>query len=115
MEDQSNGSLLSLGGGPRRGNNYLLDGVAVTDLQNRTSVFVSTEAINEVKVQVHTYDAEMGRSGGGVFNTTGKSGSNTFHGGAFIQDRPNRSEERRVGKECRSRWSGAGECRDGSR
>ena len=89
MEDQSNGSLLSLGGGPRRGNNYLLDGVAVTDLQNRTSVFVSTEAINEVKVQVHTYDAEMGRSGGGVFNTTGKSGSNTFHGGAFIQDRPN--------------------------
>jgi trimeric autotransporter adhesin len=89
MEDQSNGSLLSLGGGPRRGNNYLLDGVAVTDLQNRTSVFVSTEAINEVKVQVHTYDAEMGRSGGGVFNTTGKSGSNAFHGSAFIQNRPN--------------------------
>ena len=89
MEDQSNGSLLSLGGGPRRGNNYLLDGVAVTDLQNRTSVFVSIEAINEVKVQVHTYDAEMGRSGGGVFNTTGKSGSNAFHGSAFIQNRPN--------------------------
>ena len=67
-------------------NNYLLDGVAVTDLQNRTSVFVSTEAINEVKVQVHTYDAEMGRSGGGVFNTTGKSGSNAFHGSAFYPE-----------------------------
>ena len=89
LEDQSNGSLLSLGGGPLRANNYLLDGVAVTDLQNRTSVFVSTEAIDEVKVQVHTYDAEMGRSGGGVFNTTGRSGSNTFRGSGFFQVRPN--------------------------
>ena len=76
MEDQTNGSLVSLGGGPRRANNYLLDGVSTTDLQNRTSVFVSSEAISEVKIQVHTYDAEMGRSGGGVFNTTGRSGSN---------------------------------------
>jgi len=89
MEDQSNGSLLSLGGGPRRANNYLLDGVSYTDLTNRTSAFPSLEAIEEVKVQVHTYDAEMGRSGGGVFNTTGKSGSNTFHGSGFAQARPN--------------------------
>ena len=99
MEDQSNGSLLSLGGGPRRANNYLLDGVSYTDLTNRTSAFPSLEAIEEVKVQVHTYDAEMGRSGGGVFNTTGKSGSNTFHGSGFAQARPNwaPSRERRSG------------------
>src|SRR5712692_2052114 len=89
MEDQSNGSLLSLGGGPRRANNYLLDGVSYTDILNRTSAFPSTEAIEEVKVQVHTYDAEMGRSGGGVFNTTGKSGTNDFHGSGFYQTRPN--------------------------
>ncbi len=89
MEDQTNGSLVSLGGGPLRANNYLLDGVSVTDLQNRTSVFVTPEAIEELKVQVHTYDAEMGRSGGGVFNTTGRSGTNTFKGSAFAQVRPN--------------------------
>ena len=88
MEDQTNGSLVSLGGGPRRANNYLLDGVSTTDLQNRTSVFVGPEAIGEVKIQVHTYDAEMGRSGGGVFNTTGRSGSNTVHGSVFAQSRP---------------------------
>ena len=88
MEDQTNGSLVSLGGGPRRANNYLLDGVSTTDLQNRTSVFVGSEAISEVKIQVHTYDAEMGRSGGGVFNTTGRSGSNTVHGSVFGQTRP---------------------------
>ena len=89
MEDQSNGSLVSLGGGPLRANNYLLDGVSVTDLTGRTSVFVTPEAIEELKVQVHTYDAEMGRSGGGVFNTTGRSGSNVVHGSAFGQLRPN--------------------------
>jgi trimeric autotransporter adhesin len=89
MEDQSNGSLVSLGGGPLRANNYLLDGVSVTDLTGRTSVFVTPEAIEELKVQVHTYDAEMGRSGGGVFNTTGRSGGNTFHGTGFGQVRPN--------------------------
>ena len=39
-------------------------------------------------MQVHTYDAEMGRTGGGVFNTTVKSGSNKFHGTGFYQTRP---------------------------
>ena len=46
------------------------------------------EAIADIKVQVHTFDAEMGRTGGGVFNTTARSGGNTFHGTAFYQTRP---------------------------
>ena len=37
---------------------------------------------------VHTYDAEVGRTGGGVFNTTAKSGTNDFHGTALYQTRP---------------------------
>jgi hypothetical protein len=37
---------------------------------------------------VPTYDAEMGRTGGGVFNTTLRSGSNVFHGTGFYQTRP---------------------------
>src|SRR5215831_2516185 len=32
QQDQSNASLLSLGGGTRRGNNYTLDGVPITDI-----------------------------------------------------------------------------------
>src|SRR6266699_1168390 len=35
QQDQTNASLLSLGGGTRRGNNYTLDGVPITDLRNR--------------------------------------------------------------------------------
>jgi len=88
QQDQTNISLTSLGGGTRRGNNYVLDGVPITDLRNRQSANPSIEALEDVKVQVHTYDAEMGRTGGGVFNTTLKSGTNTFRGSAFYQTRP---------------------------
>src|SRR6185436_5790549 len=88
QQDQSNASLLSLGGGTRRGNNYVLDGVPITDLTNRAVANPSIEALDDVKVQVHTYDAEMGRTGGGVFNTTLKSGTNNWHGTGFFQTRP---------------------------
>jgi len=37
QQDQTNASLLSLGGGTRRGNNYTLDGVPITDLRNRAT------------------------------------------------------------------------------
>jgi hypothetical protein len=89
MQDQTGASALSLGGGPVRGNNYLLDGFPITDLQNRSSTNPSIEMLEDVKVQVHTYDAEMGQTGGGVFNATAKSGTNSFHGTGYFQDRPN--------------------------
>ncbi len=88
QQDQTNSSLLSLGGGPRRANNYTLDGVAITDMRNRAVIIPSIEAVEEVKVQVSTYDAEMGRTGGGVFTTLGKSGSNRWQGSALYQNRP---------------------------
>jgi trimeric autotransporter adhesin len=88
QQDQTNASLLSLGGGTRRGNNYTLDGVPITDLRNRASANPTIEALDDVKVQVHTYDAEMGRTGGGVFNTTLRSGTNSFKGTGFLQTRP---------------------------
>ena len=89
MQDQTGASAISLGGGGVRSNNYLLDGFPVTDLQNRSSTNPSGEMVEDVRVQVHTYDAEMGRTGGGVLNTTARSGSNTFRGSGFFQNRPN--------------------------
>src|SRR6266545_5969572 len=91
QQDQTNSSLLSLGGGPRRGNNYTLDGVAIVDIRNRAVVIPSLEAVEEIKVQVTTYDAEMGRTGGGVFNMTGKSGANAWHGSLLGQNRPSKT------------------------
>jgi hypothetical protein len=83
MQDQSGSSQISLAGGPVRGNNYLLDGIPITDSINRAVIIPTLEAVQEVKVQANTYDAEMGRTGGGMFNTFLKSGSNELHGSAF--------------------------------
>lgn len=88
QQDQTNASLLSLGGGTRRGNNYLVDGVPVTDMRNRASANPTIEALDDVAVQVHQYDAEAGRTGGGTFNVATRSGTNEWHGSGFYQTRP---------------------------
>jgi hypothetical protein len=87
-QDQSGSSQLSLGGGPRRGNGYLIEGVSITDFTNRPSIVPSMEAVEELKVQTKTYEADMGHAAGGVFNTTARSGSNTWHGSALLVDKP---------------------------
>jgi hypothetical protein len=88
QQDQTNASLLSLGGGARRANNYLVDGVPITDLRNRATANPNMEAIEGVNVQVHQYDAETGRTGGGTFNVATKSGGNSWTGSGFYQARP---------------------------
>jgi trimeric autotransporter adhesin len=88
QQDQTNASRVSLGGGGVRANNYLLDGVPVTELRGRAVLNPTMEAVEEMKVQVHTYDADMGRTGGGVFNVTARSGTNNYHGSGFYQTRP---------------------------
>lgn len=88
-QDQTNASLLSLGGGPRRGNSYVLEGVSITDFVNRPSWVPSTEAIADMRVQSKTYDADMGRAAGGVFNVSAKSGTNQWRGSALFVTKPN--------------------------
>jgi hypothetical protein len=88
MQDQTGASTISMGGGGVRSNNYLLDGFPVTDIVNRSTTNPSGEMVEDVRVQVHTYDAEMGRTGGGVFNTTARSGTNQFRGSGFYLSRP---------------------------
>ena len=87
-QDQSGSSQLSLGGGPRRGNGYLIEGVSITDLTNRPTIAPSMEAVEELKVQTKTYEADMGHAAGGVFNTTARSGSNVWHGSALLVSKP---------------------------
>jgi hypothetical protein len=83
MQDQSGSSMISVAGGPVRGNNYLIDGIPITDANNRAVIIPSLEAVQEVKVQANTYDAEMARTGGGMFNTYMKSGTNDYHGSLY--------------------------------
>jgi len=83
MQDQSGSSAISIAGGPVRGNNYTLDGIAITDSTNRAVIIPTLEAVEDMKVQSNTYDAEIGRTGGGTFNTFMRSGTNQMHGSAF--------------------------------
>ena len=43
----------------------------------------SVDAIQETSIQTSNYAAEFGQAGGGVFNTTMKSGTNQYHGSAY--------------------------------
>src|SRR5689334_1728101 len=88
MQDQTEASRISLGGGISVGNNYLLDGYPITDMQNRASISPNIEMVEDVKIQVHTYDAEMGRTGGGMFNASARSGTNRLQGSGFLLMRP---------------------------
>lgn len=82
MQDQNGNSQVSIGGGPLRTNNYLVDGISITDSNNRAVIVPSPEAVEEMKVQASTYDAEVGRTGGGSFNTLLRGGTNELHGSA---------------------------------
>ena len=80
FQDQSGSSTISVAGAPLSSNNYSIDGVPITDFSNRAVIIPSIEAVEEVKLQANTYDGEIGRTSGGMFNTTLHSGSSTFHG-----------------------------------
>ena len=82
MQDQNANSQVSIAGGPIRTNNALVDGISITDSNNRAVFIPSPEAVQEVKLQANTYDADAGRTGGGTFNSTLKSGTNDLHGSA---------------------------------
>ena len=82
MQDQNGNSQVSIAGGPLRTNNYLVDGISITDSNNRAVILPSPEAVQELKLQASTFDAEANRTGGGSFNTLLKSGTNEIHGSA---------------------------------
>jgi len=73
----------SLSGNRGRANEVLLDGITNVGADNTITFTPSIDAVQEFKVQTNTYDAEFGRSAGGVINVTVKSGSNQVHGSAF--------------------------------
>jgi len=81
--DQNGTTQTSVAGGPVGSNQYLIDGVPITDTNNRPIAIPTIESIQDVKVQANTYDASVGRTGGAVFNTLLKSGTNAYHGSVF--------------------------------
>jgi len=80
-QNQTQGGSISINGAREHSNNFLLDGMDNNDLAiNQYAVAISTEAIQEFKVQASTYSAEFGRSPGAQINVATKAGTNDFHG-----------------------------------
>jgi len=70
--------------GARTGQNlFLLNGAPISDNNGTWQVAPNVEAVQEFKVMTNTYDSSYGRFGGGVVNTTIKSGTNSWNGNVF--------------------------------
>jgi Carboxypeptidase regulatory-like domain len=64
--------------------NYLVEGINLNDMvQNQLTFQPNIEFIQEFKIQVSSFSAELGRSSGAVINAVMRSGKNTLHGDAY--------------------------------
>ncbi|MGC8759160.1 MAG: TonB-dependent receptor domain-containing protein [Bryobacteraceae bacterium] len=77
----------SINGGRQFTNEFLIDGVPNTGTETNQpgnlSFVPSPDATEEFKVQTNVYDAQYGRTGGGVINVSLRSGTNDFHGALY--------------------------------
>lgn len=77
----------SINGGRQFTNEFLIDGVPNTGTETNQpgnlSFVPSPDATEEFKVQTNVYDAQYGRTGGGVINVSLRSGTNDFHGSLY--------------------------------
>lgn len=75
----------SINGGQNRNNEFLLDGAPNNAVQggNNIAYVPPVDSVQEFKIVTNSYDAQYGRTAGGVINVSLKSGTNNFHGTAY--------------------------------
>lgn len=80
----SDQSTITVYGSSGAENGYYIDGVNTTGVEyGFQGTFLNFEFIQEVDVKTGGYEAEYGRSTGGIINVITKSGGNTFNGDLF--------------------------------
>ena len=89
--DNGGMDAIAINGGRNRSNELLLDGAPNTSREGTSQgslAFVpSPDAVQEVRVSTNTYDAQFGRTGGGVIAVSIRSGTNALHGTAYYNHR----------------------------
>lgn len=75
----------SINGGLNRNNEFLLDGAPNNSIQggNNIAYVPPVDAVGEFKIITNSYDAQYGRTAGGVVNVQIKSGGNQYHGSIY--------------------------------
>jgi len=91
--DNGDNANFSINGGLRQTNAFLIDGApddAISDTAgdrshaNQNVAYIPTvDATQEFKIVNNFYDAQYGRTGGGIFNVSTKSGTNMYHGSVY--------------------------------
>src|ERR1700756_4252142 len=82
------GQQLTISGARPQQNNYRLDGVSLNDYANGAPGSVlggnlGVDAIEEFSVITSNYEADYGKTSGGVVNAITRSGTNEIHGSAY--------------------------------
>jgi Carboxypeptidase regulatory-like domain/TonB dependent receptor len=83
-QDDGSGNPFSVSGQRSESLTYYVDGADNTDfLGNNIVENPIADAVQEFKILTNNYDAQFGRTSGGIVNQVIKSGSNIVHGDAF--------------------------------
>jgi len=82
--DDGSGNPFSVSGQRSESMTFLLDGADNTDfLGNNIVISPNPDAVAEFKIITNNYEAEYGRTSGGIINQVIKSGANEFNGDVF--------------------------------
>jgi hypothetical protein len=83
-QDDGSGNPFSVSGQRSESETFLIDGADNNDfLGNNMVVDPNPDAVAEFKIITNNYEAEYGRTSGGIVNQVIKSGTNSIHGTAF--------------------------------
>ena len=83
-DEDGSGNPFSVGGQRSESMTFLIDGADDNDfLGNNMVVDPNPDALAEFKILTNNYEAEYGRTSGGVINSVIKSGTNNVHGSLF--------------------------------
>jgi hypothetical protein len=94
--DALGGIAMNGSGSPE--SNYIIDGVNVSDPAYGTlGTTLIQDFVQEVDVKTGGYQAEYGRSTGGIINVVTKSGGNEFHGSVFGNWSPIEASRKPIG------------------
>src|SRR5574340_1517710 len=87
MRPFDNGAIADFGinGGANRSNEFLLDGVPNNAQAggNNIAYVPPVDSVQEFKIQSNSYDAQYGKTSGGIVNVVLKSGTNDLHGTVY--------------------------------